>query len=82
MKVSGAGQLSALPPVQLEGARSYACGFVSPFREPVVLTGRLVEVVFERGRRRNSSQLAQARRALAVVIRRQGRRRWGPLHLR
>ncbi len=51
------------------GARSYAGGFLSPVREPVVLTGYLVEVLFEHGRRRSSSQPPHARGVLAVVIR-------------
>ncbi len=55
---------------QSGGARSYACGIVSPFREPVVLQSHLVEVLFERGRRRISGQPSHARRVLAVVIRR------------
>ncbi len=56
--------------VQLSGARSYACGFLGSFREPVVLPSHLVEVLFERGRYRISSQASHAHRVLAVVIRR------------
>jgi hypothetical protein len=58
------------PPFKLGRAGSYACGLVSPFREPVVLSSYIVEVLFKRGRRRVSSQLPHARRVLAVVIRR------------
>jgi hypothetical protein len=56
--------------VQLGGARSYASGLVRPFRETIVLPSHLVEVVFERGGRRISSQPSHACRVLAVVIRR------------
>ena len=51
-------------------ARSDAGGFLSSFCEPVVLTGHLVEVLFERERRRISSQRPHARRVMAVIIRR------------
>jgi hypothetical protein len=56
--------------VQSSGARSSACGLLSHFREPVVLTSHLMEMLFERGRYRISSQASHARRVLAVVIRR------------
>jgi hypothetical protein len=60
----------------LGGAGSYAGSFLSSFCQPVVLTGHLVEVLFERGRRRIGSQLPHAGRVFAVVIRRQRRGRW------
>jgi len=56
-----------LPRIQSSGARSYACGFLSSFREPVVLMAHLAEVLFERRRCRFGSQRSDARRVLAVV---------------
>ena len=58
------------PRVRLGGARSGAGALFSSVREPVILTGHVLEVLFRRGRRRISSQLSHARRVLAVVIRR------------
>jgi hypothetical protein len=62
--------------IHLGGANFGARSLVSPFRQPVVLTSHLKEVLFDRGRCCFRSQPSHTRRVLAIVIRRQRRRGW------
>jgi hypothetical protein len=55
------------PGAQLRRASSYPGGLISSFREDVVLACDVMQVLLDAGRQRFGSQLAHARRVIAVV---------------